>query len=25
LVFVAIGIILLVLGGREKKIEGEKK
>lgn len=25
LVFVAIGVVLLALGGREKKIEGEKK
>jgi len=25
LIFVAIGIVLLAMGGREKKIEGEKK
>lgn len=25
LIFVVIGIVLLALGGREKKIEGEKK
>ena len=25
LIFVAIGVVLLALGGREKKIEGEKK